>query len=63
MFESDSGAGGKKINVDSFDDLTIVQDGANTVITTSASEADSVTLVNYDSTISPLTASDFHFLI
>jgi hypothetical protein len=47
--------------VDSFDDLTIVQDGANTVITTSASEADTVTLVNYDSTISPLTASEFHF--
>jgi len=47
--------------VDSFDDLTIVQDGANTVITTSASKADTVTLVNYDSTTSPLTASDFHF--
>ena len=39
----------------------IVQNGAETVITTSASSTDSVTLVNYDNTAHPLSASDFLF--
>ena len=48
--------------VDSFDDLTIVQSGSNTVITTSASATDSVTLVDYDNTMHTLTSSDFVFV-
>jgi Ca2+-binding RTX toxin-like protein len=50
-------------DVTSFNDLNVVQDGSNTVITTSASTTDSVTLVNYDDTAHPLTASDFLFAI
>ena len=50
------------VGVDSFDDLTIVQSGSNTVITTSASATDSVTLVDYNNTLSPLGSSDFVFV-
>jgi hypothetical protein len=49
--------------VDSFDDLTITQSGADTVITTSASASDTVTLVNYDNSAHPLTADDFLFAV
>ena len=48
--------------VDSFDDITIVQSGSNTVITTSASAIDSVTLVGYDNTMHTLTSLDFIFV-
>jgi hypothetical protein len=48
--------------VASFDDLTIAQSGSNTVVTTSASTEDSVTLVNYDNSAHPLTAHDFWFV-
>jgi hypothetical protein len=49
--------------VDSFDDLTIAFDGTDTVITTSASATDSVTLVDYGDTVNPLTVDDFGFII
>lgn len=41
--------------------LTIAPDGFDTVITTSASTSDSVTLVNYDNSANTLTADDFLF--
>ena len=44
--------------VTSFSDVTVVQNGSDTVITAAA---DQVTLVNYDDTTHPLTASDFLF--
>jgi hypothetical protein len=44
--------------VTSFSDLIIVQSGSDTVITAAA---DQVTLVNYDDTTHPLSASDFLF--
>lgn len=46
---------------ESFDNLNIDYDGTNTVITTSASTTDSVTLVNYDNSTNQLTADDFLF--
>lgn len=49
--------------VEDFDDLTIAFDGTDTVITTSASVIDSVTLVDYDNEANPLMQNDFDFII
>jgi hypothetical protein len=44
-----------------FDDLVITDNGPDTVIHTTASATDIVTLVNYDNDLHPLTANDFLF--